>query len=73
MASNEGHRSSLDKDLDSKAEIEHTEVPFKRGQRAPQTPEQRNAALQAALLIDPGVGRFSWAAFQVRSAFSHSL
>lgn len=53
--------SSLDKDdLDGKHQhVEHREI-------ALQTPMERQMALQAALKVDPGVARFSWAAYQVR-------
>jgi len=46
---------SIDKDKD---EIAHHEI-------TPMTPLEKQEALQAALKIDPGVKRFSWAAIQM--------
>ena len=50
---------SLDKDEDRKSAV-HREV-------VPMTPAEKQAALQAALKIDPGVKPLSWAAIQVWS------
>lgn len=59
--------SSIDKDLDAKQEIEHIDYRDEKGRRPilPQTPVEKQLALQEALKIDPGVSRFSWAAIQV--------
>ncbi|KDR82784.1 hypothetical protein GALMADRAFT_151830 [Galerina marginata CBS 339.88] len=51
-------KPSIERDLDEKHRAEHFEV-------IPQTPMEKQIALQAALKIDPGVKRFSWAAIQM--------
>ena len=56
--------SSVDKGFDDQR-IEHQ-------QRAPRlTPMEKQLEMQKALAIDPGVGRWSWAAIQVRQRYPH--
>ncbi|PPQ80982.1 hypothetical protein CVT25_015135 [Psilocybe cyanescens] len=59
--------SSIDKDLDAKQEIEHVNHYHEKASPSigPQTPMEKQLALQAALKVDPGVARFSWAAIQM--------
>ena len=57
-------RSSIE-ELDVKEHEEKIEI-------VPQTPMERQIALEAALKVDPGVKRFSWAAIQVR-VLAHNL
>ncbi|KAH9480303.1 Lactose permease [Psilocybe cubensis] len=68
MGTHSPTHSSIDKDLDAKNEIEHIDSHDEKQRRKPilpQTPMEKQMALQEALKVDPGVSRFSWAAIQM--------
>lgn len=58
-------KAPMDIDLDEKEPA----TPEEQAEHhvGPKSPEQRKAELEAALAVDPGVGKWSWPAWQVRA------